>query len=59
MITQPNLFKGKYRNLKCGCNSGKKFKNCCWNKLNGYVEIEKGEWVKTEVAQRLRIAEIQ
>ena len=25
---------GKYRNKKCPCESGRKFKRCCWSKMN-------------------------
>jgi uncharacterized protein YecA (UPF0149 family) len=28
---------GKYRNEKCPCNSGKKFKNCCLTKRTDYA----------------------
>lgn len=27
--------KGWMRNKPCPCNSGKKFKRCCWNRIKG------------------------
>jgi len=31
-ILNGNIHKGTLRNKKCSCGSGKKYKNCCWNR---------------------------
>lgn len=33
------LRKNWMRNKSCSCNSGKKFKHCCWNKMARYSAV--------------------
>ena len=38
---------GKFRNSPCPCQSGKKWKKCCLNKLQGYVKVD-NLWMKVK-----------